>query len=161
MRCTKASHTLLDKLEPLNARVNKALEVLAPPIHEAFDACVEDQRSQQTLEVVTKWTSSFTGISPVLNRRTNTHADNRCDKDGVDITYNCGSFKGGKMRLIELNLDVWDGPGAGILVRGRRLFHKIRKWEGETRATVVYFTHASVLTWFDHPITKPVKITAD
>ncbi|KAI5895948.1 uncharacterized protein SCHCODRAFT_02663830 [Schizophyllum commune H4-8] len=86
----------------------------------------------------------FMGRIVVFNRQTPAHNDKRDPANAWTCIVAAGDFRGGSLRISNLNLTVRLEPGDAVMLRGHVLMHEVEDWEGSQRISIVHFTHQSL-----------------
>lgn len=86
----------------------------------------------------------------IYNRQTPIHHDRREPRIGWTPLFVMGRFVDGYLRIRQLGIRLWHGPGACVFMRGGILPHEVEEFKGGQRICVASFLHQSV--WDDMEI---------
>jgi hypothetical protein len=84
------------------------------------------------------------GIAVIYNRRSGGHRDGMNCRHSWTPMCVLGWFEGGSLALDELGLTIRYQPGDFIAIKGREVMHRVEKWKGKLRISLVYYTHESL-----------------
>lgn len=132
------------------AEVEEYLNVVTAMVNpDQFDAgktALQQLRmADNTKDVANIWTSIFSGIGLIVNRRTPTHVDRSGTAEVYDLLLGLGSYDTAWLELEDFGMRLKYGPGTGIFLCANVLKHAVHSWEGGDRICQVQFMRASVL----------------
>lgn len=143
---------LIAELNLHSERINEVLRLLDPLAymsHKALSERLQDKypfvRARSYIDPLL-----FQGRSIIFNRQTPSHIDRRDPHLGWNPLTTAGDYAGGWLRIRELSLRMWFGPGACVFLRGAVLHHEIEPFNLGQRIVIAHFCHKSL--WRDADI---------
>ena len=100
----------------------------------------------QDQEVLSKWTSCFSGISVICNRDTPPHQDVQSRHNWYDLLVALGKYQECNLELPGIGLSLQYGPGTVVGLSGKMLEHQVPTFKGE-RVCYAYFMRDRVHEW--------------
>jgi hypothetical protein len=128
-------------------KMDRLLELIDPHVYGQY-VKAQSKLRQESPAIHATWanfSSSFGGIATIFNKQTDRHRDTNSAKNGADLLYTLGKFKGGDLFLEALNVRMSYGPNTLVVLRGSLLYHKVLPFEGEQRICLAYYFHETVL----------------
>lgn len=132
--------------------LNALTAYIAPRTFEAGCKSIEEikrlQQSQSAnepfLENVLKWSSIFSGITVITNRKTKYHKDRGGHDSVFDLLLSCGTHSCCKLNVKELKLSFSYNPGTVVALNGSFLHHGVDGWTGGDRICYAHYMKKKV-----------------
>lgn len=96
-------------------------------------------------ELLKIWTSAFTGITVISNRKTPAHRDRGAAFQDYDILSSVGTHRLAKLLIHDFGVPFAYGPGTVVALCGRFLQHEVPEWEEGERVCYAHFMKRKVL----------------
>jgi hypothetical protein len=126
--------------------LNTVTSLIHPDLYKAGRDGLEKLRDAPlTKDYASEWTSVFTGISVISNRRTIAHRDLNGDQAWYDIVASLGSYKRAMLQFPELGLELLYNPGVVVGFCGNVFMHEVEDWEEGDRICYALFMRKAVL----------------
>jgi hypothetical protein len=139
----------LDRLSESNSILSAILAVIHPTLYDAGRETFNRLKKAPGIrrqDVISRWTSVFSGIAVISNRTTPTHRDSNSAHHWYDLLVTLGSYKNCTLELPGLGVSLEYGPGTVVGLSGMALDHGVPSFEGE-RVCYAYFMRDSVHDW--------------
>ena len=107
------------------------------------------------------WSSIFTGISVITNRKTPSHRDGKGHVEWYDLLYSGGYHTKAKFRIPEFETSFAYQPGTVIALAGRVFRHEVMKWEGKDRLCIAHYMRHEVLERLQQQVRDGKWVTID
>jgi hypothetical protein len=143
----------LNQISQSNAILSAIPGVIHPPLYRAGRETLNRLKESPKIrrqDVLTKWTSVFTGISVICNRTSPAHRDTQSQYHWYDLLATLGPYQKCNLNLPGLGLSLDYGPGAVVGLSGMMLEHEVPRYEGE-RVCYAYFMKDNVHEWAKIP----------
>jgi len=126
--------------------LNNVLAMTHPDLHLAAAKGLEVLRQQRGInDLSNHWTSIFTGINVISNRRTINHRDRFGHLPWYDLLLSVGTYKRAKLVLHDLQAQFAYNPGTVVLLCGKLLYHEVPFWGAGDRVCYAHFMREEVL----------------
>jgi hypothetical protein len=126
--------------------LNQLTSLIHPDLHEAGLSALQTLREQSdTARLAKQWTSIWTGIAVIANRRTIEHRDRRSRPNWYDLLVSLGSHGAAKFRMPELGLVLQYKPGDVVALCGSVFLHEVGDWGDGDRFCYAFFMREKVL----------------
>ena len=117
-----------------------------PDLHLTAAKGLEVLRQQRGInDLSNHWTSIFTGINVISNRRTINHRDRFGHLPWYDLLLSVGTYKRAKLVLHDLQAQFAYNPGTVVLLCGKLLYHEVPFWGAGDRVCYAHFMREEVL----------------
>jgi hypothetical protein len=136
----------LKKISPALHVANDVLSLIHPRLYEnAMQGLVKLRTLPLTMEKASIWTSAYSGISVMTNRRSIPHRDRWGSPPWYDFLLNTGNYEGASLDFPELGLSLRYEAGTGVALCGNILLHKVDYWGSGDRVCYAMFLRKAVL----------------
>lgn len=126
--------------------LNKVLAITHPDLHFAAAKGLEVLHQQGGInDLSNHWTSVFTGINVISNRRTVKHRDRFGHLPWYDLLLSVGTYRRAKLVLDDLQAQFAYNPGTVVLLCGKLLDHEVPFWGAGDRVCWAHFMREEVL----------------
>jgi hypothetical protein len=129
------------------------LGVIHPQLYDAGQETLNRLRQHPEIEeqdVLSKWTSVFSGISVICNGTIGAHRDIRSRYEWYDLLATIGDYQECNLELPGIGLSLEYGPGTVVGLSGMVLQHEVPDFEGE-RVCYANFMRDKVHEWAGIP----------
>jgi hypothetical protein len=143
----------LNQISQSNAILSAILGVIHPLLYRAGWETLNRLRESPKIrrqDVLTKWTSVFTGISVICNRTSPAHWDTQSQYHWYDLLATLGPYQKCNLNFPGLGLSLDYSPGTVVGLSGMMLEHEVPRYEGE-RVCYAYFMKDNVHEWAKIP----------
>jgi Oxygenase domain of the 2OGFeDO superfamily len=143
----------LDQISESNTILSAILGVIHPPLYRAGREtlnCLRQTAEIERHDVLSKWTSVFSGVSVICNRISPAHRDVQSRHHWYDLLTTLGSYRNCNLELPGLGLSLEYGPGTVVGLSGMMLEHEVPRFVGE-RMCYAYFMRDNVHEWANVP----------
>jgi len=155
----------LSETEETAALIGAAVALMNPEVFSAGLQCIEKVRRNPDLvaksdylsEVMTAWTSPYTGFSLINNRDTPFHRDNGAGYSAMDTLLTVGKYQKGWLYLPGLGYRLFYNSGTMVMLAGRVLRHGASA-DGE-RLCCSWYLRSNVLESLN--VDEPGWVTVD
>jgi hypothetical protein len=125
---------------------NDILSLIHPTLYENASKALNCLRHDRlTSWAAHRWSSVFTGISVISNRRTIPHRDRLGSESWYDILIGSGSYNGAKMIIRDIGLTLDYSSGTAVAICGNVLLHEVEDWGDGDRICYAMFMRREVL----------------
>jgi hypothetical protein len=107
------------------------------------------RQAPMTSDIADSWTSYFTGIAVIINRKTLAHRDGNGLPPWYDLLLGIGDYHSCTLDMPDLGLQLDYGPGTGIFLCGNTIRHAVTDWSGGDRVCYAHFMRKKVLQRLD------------
>jgi hypothetical protein len=126
--------------------LNDLTALIHPDLHQAGMSALETLRTDpDTAALAKEWTSVFTGIAVVSNRRTKKHRDGKSKLNWYDVLVSLGTQDSAIFGMPELGLKMLYKPGTVVALSGSIFLHEVGDWGEGDRVCYAFFMRAKVL----------------
>lgn len=131
--------------------LNMVLLLIHPDLHAVGSSILDRLRSIEGIkDVALLWTSYFTGIAVINNRKTPSHHDSNGRPEWYDLLCVMGnSDRPAKLEFKELGLRLVYGPGTVVGACGQVFEHSVDFWGEGDRICHAHFMRDKVREKFD------------
>jgi len=138
-----------------NALLSAILAVIHPKLYEAGRETLSRLRNIPEIEpgpqnVLRRWTSVFSGVSVICNRKTPLHRDSKSRFQWYDMLVSLGRYTDCDLDLPGLGVSLTYNPGTVVGLSGMMLEHAVPSFEGD-RVCYAYFMRNKVHERMDVP----------
>jgi hypothetical protein len=110
-----------------------------------YDVLERLRELEETKEIASLWTSVYTGIAVISNRRTPSHLDINGRPEWYDLLSMQGSMSGfARLDFQELGLSLAYHPGTVVAACGQILHHSVSFWGEGDRVCYAHFMRDKV-----------------
>lgn len=126
--------------------LNIILLLIHPGLHRVGTSVLEQLRtSSDTKDIADLWTSVYTGIAIISNRKTKSHVDTNGRPEWYDLLLNVGSVAGlSRLEFEDVGLRLAYGPGTVVGGCGQIFSHKVDGWGEGDRVCYAHFMRDKV-----------------
>jgi hypothetical protein len=126
--------------------LNTILSLIHPQLWKNAKGALEKLRHDPlTKDAAKRWTSVFTGIAVIANRKTKRHRDHYGAAAWYDLLLTLGSYENATLDMDELGLEMEYKPGTLVAICGNALFHRVNDWGPGDRVCYALFMRKAVL----------------
>jgi hypothetical protein len=129
--------------------LNDLMRVIHPELHEAGSATLEKLKDLPSVkDAAVKWTSIFSGISLIANRKTKEHRDRNSAINWYDLLVTLGNYEEAFFDIPEFGLRLRYTPGTVVAICGNSLLHGVKEWGSGDRLCYAMFMRKYILDRF-------------
>lgn len=154
----------LDEISTSNMITSAILAVIHPELYDAGREClirlkkdVEFQRKDVD-HALSRWTSAFSGISVISNRKTPLHRDGGSRNNWYDLLISLGRYQNCNLELPGLGVSLDYRPGTVVGLSGMVVQHSVKNCRRD-RVCYAYFMRDNVHEWAGVPVKDWMKTT--
>jgi hypothetical protein len=126
--------------------LNALMSLIAPDLYETGTASIAlIQADNEGHENVSRWSSIFTGIGVIVNRKTVPHRDKGGCIEWYDLLVASGTYENAYLDLHDLGGRLQYRPGTVVALCGKLLRHGIEDWTGGERICYAHYMRNNVL----------------
>jgi hypothetical protein len=143
----------LGAISESNAIISAILAVIHPKLYDAGWGTIERLRDTPEVgpqEVLSRWSSVFSGVAVISNRCTPPHRDRNSRNNWYDMLVTLGTYRNCNFELPGLGITLEYGPGTVVGLLGSVLEHAVPSFEGD-RLCYAYFMRDNVHEWANVP----------
>jgi hypothetical protein len=101
-------------------------------------------KTQEKHPHVSSWTTCYSAVAVIVNRETKRHRDPGGGPTCFDALVSAGTHSGALFDVPDLALTLKYDAGTVVLIAGRLLSHRVRKWTRGERICMAYFMRDNV-----------------
>jgi hypothetical protein len=128
------------------SKINDILSLIHPKLHKhGMQALAKLRTMPLTRGAAKRWTSAFTGIAVMSNRKSLAHRDRNGAPPWYDFLVSLGTYDTASLDFPELGLSLAYPPGTGVALCGNILLHRVNSWGAGDRVCYAQFFRKAVL----------------
>ena len=142
----------LNTMQETQPIINALTSFIAPHTYEAGCKSIKEIKKIQRfrcagtafLNNILSWSSVFSGISVISNRKTKYHADKGGHRSVFDLLVSCGTHSDSKINVQEFKMSFQYHPGTVFAINGTFLHHGVDSWTGGDRICYAHYMKQKV-----------------
>jgi hypothetical protein len=136
----------MSSIADVESFINRVFFMVHPSLQQIGSEALDKLRSANlTADVAGSWSSHFTGIAVIINRKTLAHRDGNGMPSWYDFLLGIGDYHDCTLDMPDLGLQLDYGPGTGVFLCGNSIRHEVRDWSGGDRVCYAHFLRKKVL----------------
>jgi hypothetical protein len=147
----------LDGIAGAENDLNALMSLIAPDLYDTGKASISMiQEEHENHPNLSKWSSIFTGISVIVNRKTPPHRDAGGCIEWYDLLVAAGTYRKAYLKLHDLRGRLLYNPGTVVAVCGKLFRHSVEDWSGGERICYAHYMRNNVI--YRQGLQKPVWV---
>jgi len=145
---TPLGSIFLEKVANAELLHNAILSLVSPDLYlqglQAVDRLSEGTVPYERHRNADKWTSVFSALQVIVNRKTPGHRDQGAAPMVYDLLTCAGTYTHSVLQVRDLGARFYYNPGTVIALCGKVLLHEVKNWEGGERICIAHYMRDNV-----------------